>query len=515
MTSARTLRTSRVEGPAWILAAALAGLVASGCGGEGLPPLPLDISSHDACGSAPPYSVDASASEIQCLVEEYLYVNYADEETTIDEAGANVPGSPVCCEICARNGSADDACQERCKVDLCERAYDEHYAIGQALGTCRGSTCGFSLEACMDTSLLHVQILDIIVDLAPVLVPYGLQTYCSAVATDPARPDGLFRYLEGLDSIPGARGSLAEVDDVVGYCEDRSVSTAGDEAPAATTSGANEGIDSSGTGTDTSGAAHPSEPPRRPRACGPWADDRFWVRPINNFGRWNRDSTGVGLDGDATYPVTVTGGGIAYTMLPCEGPEEAQCVRIDQLSIDMLQPDAGVALSFGLVEESGLFPSSAEGYLEIHRGALRFVVYHEHAGRETLVIAQNDESVRGYVDPRGGLLHLTNITASSHDGAVAVSLSLHADLHNTQPSTEIIGNSGVSGTRVSLTAATFDAEHDPIEHHWMIPGVGSWIGDHLDVEVPIGRHAVILRAVDVHRSQGVAARWITVNPSGA
>jgi hypothetical protein len=427
----------------------------------------------------------------------------------------NVPGSPVCCEVCARKDTADDACQERCKVDLCERAYDEHYTVGQVLGTCRGSTCGFSFEACMDTSLLHVQFLDISVNLTPVLVPYGLRTKCSAAATDPARPDGLFRYLEGLDSIPGARGSLAEVDDVVGYCEDRPVSTAGDEAPVATTLGGDVGADSSGTGAGSGGVVEPSAPPRRPRACGPWADDRFWVRPTNNFGRWNHYSTGIGFDGDATYPVTVTGGGIAYTLLPCEGPEDEQCMRIDQLSVELLQPGSGAALSLGLMEQSRLLPYSTDGHLEVSRGAFRFVVHHEHDERETLVIAQNDEPVQAHVDPRSGLLHLTNITASSDDGAVAASLSLHADLHNTQPITEIVGSTGGAGNHVSLTAASFDAEHDPIEHHWMIPGVGRWVGDHLDVELPVGRHAVILRAVDVHRSQGVTARWITVNPSGA
>lgn len=158
--------------------------------------------------------------------------------------------------------------------------------------------------------------------------------------------------------------------------------------------------------------------------------------------------------------------------------------------------------------------ASAAGHITIAPDALRFAVRYEQDQRRTVLIAGNGEPVEGHVDAIGGILHLTNVTASSDDGSMAASMSLHADLRDTQPSTTIIENAGAPGSRVSLTAQTFDAEHDPIEHHWMIPGVGNWIGDHLDVALPIGRHAVILRAVDVHRSQGVTARWIEVNPSG-
>lgn len=48
----------------------------------------------------------------------------------------------------------------------------------------------------------------------------------------------------------------------------------------------------------------------------------------------------------------------------------------------------------------------------------------------------------------------------------------------------------------------------------MIPTVGTWTGDDIKVDLPAGRHAVILRAEDVHRSRGVAATWIVIERSG-
>ena len=50
--------------------------------GEGLPPVPLDLADHNRCSEEVPYAVDASASEIQCMVESYQYVSYADEMNT-------------------------------------------------------------------------------------------------------------------------------------------------------------------------------------------------------------------------------------------------------------------------------------------------------------------------------------------------------------------------------------------------------------------------------------------------
>jgi hypothetical protein len=83
-------------------------LVLCGCG-EGLPSVPgLDFSHHNRCTGAPPQDVDASASEIQCLVDSYLFSTDADAEMEMPEQGSNVPGSPICCEVCAVKDTADD-----------------------------------------------------------------------------------------------------------------------------------------------------------------------------------------------------------------------------------------------------------------------------------------------------------------------------------------------------------------------------------------------------------------------
>ena len=43
-------------------------------------------------------------------------------------------------------------------------------------------------------------------------------------------------------------------------------------------------------------------------------------------------------------------------------------------------------------------------------------------------------------------------------------------------------------------------------------GVGNWLGDSIALGLPVGRHAVVLYADDVHRARGVAARWVEVTP---
>lgn len=489
------------------LAAAVT-LLAGACG-EGLPDVPIDLANHDRCEtSIPPYVVDASASEIQCLVEDYTYFNTADATHGISEMGANVPGPPACCEVCAREDTADDACKSVCKYELCERAQDEHYAVAEDLGTCVGSACGFDFETCMNTHRLHVQQIDLLEEDDFGDPTYGLRTQCRASATDPARPDGLFRYLEGLGTIPGAGGGLANVEDVVGYCQDHQSSVTGGESPSSTSlAGDTTGADS-GTGGD------PSEPPPLPPPCGPYAEERFWVRPTNNFGTWNGDSTGLGGDGTASYPVAVTNGGIAYTLLPCRAAGDAQCLRIDQLSVRMLHSDSGIVVSLGLVEPSGLVPMYEGGTINVPAGALRFAVRYGPSGRETLVMASNGDEVRGRVDARDGLLYMTGITASSEDGSVLATMSLYADLVNTQPATEIVQGAGATWNRMSLTAKTFDAESDPIQHQWVIPRVGTWRGDHIEIELPPGRHIVVLRADDVHRARSIAAQWIDIGPKG-
>lgn len=493
---------------------AVGSLLAAGCG-EPLPPVPLDISTHDSCAESIPYVVDASASEIQCLVENYIYVSYADQTTTITEEGTNVPGPPACCEVCATKDTADDGCKAMCKRELCDRAYDEHYAIGEDLGTCAPSSCGFSFSSCMNTNLLHPQRIDLVGVADEDDPSYALRAKCIAVATDPVRPDGLFRYLESLGAIPGAGGGLANVEDVVGYCQEDQPANTGGEPPPTTTLPDDAGADSTGTGTsDTSPGGEPPAPPPRPPPCGPYAEERFWVRPTNNFGTWNGESAGLGLDAGASYPVAVTDGGIAYTLLPCRAAVDAQCLRVDQLSVRLLHPDSGLVVSLGLVQHSELIPMSNAGYIDVEPGSLRFAVRYEQDGREMLTMATNGDGARGHVDALGGLLHLTGITASSDDGAMLATMSLHADLGNTQPTTEIIQSAGTAWNRVSLLASTVDAESDPILHQWVIPRVGSWTGDHIEVELPIGRHAVILRADDVHRSRGIAAQWIDIIPAG-
>jgi hypothetical protein len=504
----RSLRSTRV------LPATLA-LLAGACG-EGLPDVPLDIANHDRCStSVPPYVVDATASEIQCLVESYTYVTYANENETIMEEAMNVPGTPVCCEVCARKGTADDACGAMCKHDLCTRAYDDHYAAGQALGVCNLPSCGFDLTTCLEEHKLHSQHIDLAATDIFEDPWYGLRTDCDATAADPVRFDGLFRYLEGLGAIPGAGGGLANVEDVVEYCQDRSPNVTGD-APSTTTLTGDFDADSTGTGVSdaSSGGGQTEPPPPRPRACQPYAEERFWVRPSNNFGTWNRESAGVSVEAGASYPVTVNGGGIAYTLLPCQGAVDAQCLRIDQLSVRLIHPYSALAVSIALLQHSELIPMSTAGHIDIPPESLRFAVRSEQDGEETLGMATNDERVPGRVDALDGHLHLTGISGSSDDGTAFATMSLHADLANTQPSTTIIQNAGARGNRVSLSALTFDAERDPIVHHWMIPKVGSWTGDDLDVELPVGRHAVILRAEDVHRSRGIAATWIVIRPSG-
>jgi hypothetical protein len=495
-------------------------LFLGGCG-EGISPVGLDASQHDRCTGAPPLAVDASASEIQCRVDDYVFSTNADEATPIAEQGTNVPGSPICCEVCAVEGTADDVCESTCKHELCSRARDIHVMVGQRLSgfdVCGLVDCGFSFEACIDTNLLHIQA--IVTNQNPTQF-YGLQASCHAGADEPARADGLFTYLEELDGVPGASGSLGNVQDVVAYCLDAQAGGATDMPPESTTlvgtstPPLDDGADSTGgTGvaTDTGEAPDPGRVPT-PVPCGPYAEERFWVRPTNNFGTWNEVSGGVLGNGAAMYDAVVTGGGISYTMFPCEGVPGATCIRLDRLSVQLAETASGLVMRLSMQEDPLPMPITDQGHFDVPPGAVRLAVRYGREGEPWLVAATNAERARGHIDAIARTIRIEGLGASSEQGDTLATLALEGTLTNTQPRTEIVESHSPRDGSLLLTAETVDAELDPIEHQWTIPGVGSWRGDAITPSLPPGRHAVILYADDVHRARGVAARWLDVAPT--
>ena len=69
-----------------------------------------------------------------------------------------------------------------------------------------------------------------------------------------------------------------------------------------------------------------------------------------------------------TSMARVTGGGLAYTLFPCDGVPDAGCVRIDQLSAQLTDIGSGLVLRVGLVEDSELMPLSAQGHFAVPAG---------------------------------------------------------------------------------------------------------------------------------------------------
>jgi len=505
--------------PATVRATSLLLLVLYGCG-EGLPSVPgLDISPHDRCTGAPPRDVDASASEIQCLVDNYLFSTDADAAMEMPEQGTNVPGSPICCEVCAVKDTADDICEETCKYELCSRARDSHIMAGQELNgaLCGPSDCGFSFEGCMDTNLLHVQGIDIIGEDLDLF--YAIQASCHAHADDSARDDGLFTYLEDLDGVPGAHGELGNDHDVVAYCLDLRASSATGMPQDPTAAGESsppppdDAADSTGGGTTAGEPPGPGKGSTPPSPCDPWAVERFWVRPTNNFGAWTETNAGVyGMDA-ATHEAIVTAGGISYTMFPCTSVLGAECIRIDRLSVQLADASSGLVMRLSMADDPDLMPVSDNGRFDVPPGAFRLTIRHEWDDRQRLLSATNSEQAHGRIVAGAHNVYIEDLTVASEQGDAIATLTLTASLVNTQPRTEIVESRDPRVGRVVLTARTFDADLDPVVHHWMIPGIGSWRGDVISPALRAGRHAVILYADDVHRARGVAARWLEIAPA--
>jgi len=176
--------------------------------GEGLPEIQVDgaVSASDECSSeAFPYSVDASSSEIQCFIEDSI-VSISEGMVAPPmplDVIMNQQGDPICCEVCAEKDTADQACDAMCNWLACDQARDDHIWMANELGICAFSDCGFDFDSCMVFSALHPQL----IILQGVFVDaYLLEADCNASAMDPARPDGLFEYLEDLNGIPNAGG---------------------------------------------------------------------------------------------------------------------------------------------------------------------------------------------------------------------------------------------------------------------------------------------------------------------
>lgn len=351
---------------------------------------------------------------------------------------------------------------------------------------------------------------------------YFLDAACYASATNPTRPDGLFAYLEELEGVPGGGAELEDVD-VVEYCVDAhdteglpgdgdgggggGYETRSTDTEAADSTGGSDSSD--GTGSD-SGSPPPA--PEVPDACGPFAEQRYWVRPSNNYATWSSSgSSGSASDGSTTYPMVVSGGGLEYTVLPCD---QGRCVRLDRLSVHLEQVGGGQEVTIAMVEPSELIPLAVDDTFDIPAESMRFAARYTYDDHRYTVEATNDIDVGGTIDGVAGTILLRRFDASSSTGNLSSRLTLSGDLDNTQPDTEIVVNQ-LAWNRVNLRAIAVDAESDPVDHTWRIFGVGVYTGDAIEVTLAPGTYAVALVAEDVHRARSVDATWVTITKPGS
>lgn len=276
-----------------------------------------------------------------------------------------------------------------------------------------------------------------------------------------------------------------------------------------------DGADSTGGNTSAGEPPTPGKEPAPPTQCGPWAEERFWVRPTNNFGAWNETSAGVYAMDAAAHEALVDAGGISCTMFPCIDSSGAECIRIDQLSAQLVDASSRFVMRLSMVDDSSLIPVTSRGHFEVPPGALRMTVRHELNDQQRLFTATNSEQAHGRIVDDARSMYIQGLTVSSEQGEAIATLALSAKLTNTQPSTKIIESRDPRDGRLLLRAETFDADLDPVIHRWIIPGVGSWRGDVISPALPVGRHAVILYADDVHRARDASARWLEIAPTGA
>ncbi len=167
-----------------------------------------------------------------------------------------------------------------------------------------------------------------------------------------------------------------------------------------------------------------------------------------------------------------------------------------------------------MLRPSALLPIAPDGTFEIPGDHLNFAARYSFAGEDVSLEASNVGAVDGTIDMHLRKVVLKEFSATSSGGGQTATLLLSGDLSNTQPSPEVVVVKP-KWNQVSLSAMTTDAENDPVSHSWMIPGVGTWSGDRVDVTLPIGRHAVVLYAEDVHRSVAVDATWVTITTPGS
>lgn len=238
------------------------------------------------------------------------------------------------------------------------------------------------------------------------------------------------------------------------------------------------------------------------------------MRPTNNFGAWDEVEGGVlGVDA-ATQAARVTNGGISYTIFPCSGAPNAECIRIDRLSVELTEAGSGLVMHLSMLDDSELMPITDQGHFDVPPGSLRFRVRYERAEHQAVLSTRNTGAVRGSIDTRARTIRVEELHLASDQGEPVVTSTLEARLTNIQPKARIVESRDARSGRSVFTAESFDADGDPLVHHWTIPGVGSWRGNAISPPTAPGRYAVILYADDEHRSRGVAARWLEVRPSG-
>lgn len=231
------------------------------------------------------------------------------------------------------------------------------------------------------------------------------------------------------------------------------------------------------------------------------------VRRGNNTIAWTPGSAARAWDGSASYGVTVSGGGLDYTVISCGGPGGGRCVRLDRLAIEASQPDAGLHARVGLVAESDVVPLNAAGRFEIPPGNLDILVHYSVRGEDVALRVSNAAPVLGWIDADRRTFLLAGLHAALPSGA-GIYADMRGTLLNTQPTLSVRFARDTSSGRARLTAQARDAENDDVELRWFLPGVGGWIGRDVVVPMPSKRTPVLLFATDAAGARSATAGWL-------
>lgn len=350
----------------------------------------------------------------------------------------------LCCEGKPSIATADQGCEDICMREACEAARIDHMSQCDACGPW---DCGFDMSNCLAGGS-HDQTIACLWPLG--VGQYTLTVECDAMNNAVRNEDGSFNWIEDPNDTSNDRDLCntpmnLEHDTFGALAQYSGSSSTGTTARVEWSLGASGGIES--------------------------ADE-----------------------------VDVEFG---YGLVPCNGLDDL-CLSVRTLKLSLPTTEVlGMTIT-----GAQLIATSFQREPTIERGedfsfpaeSIEVILRAEVDGNLLVLTGHNMDTATGQLAPAGDSFSLSDLRFGFEDSILSATLEVNIqggyDEHAPTALIQRMAAPSACAEPVVFAAASYDADDEPLEHRWWVPGMGSFSGPLLEVALPAAQSRVVLTSFD-------------------